>query len=134
MLSIGFRRTVLLTDNERPSPASSLNWNLVIGMSSPRRAVIGLSVITVLSFLAVVPAAAWAAVSMMALQPPPSVLRTLYVWSCLSLPLALIIAPLSAWMALRMRRPELAMVLGFAPVLWILVIGLFVVSSNVGGG
>ncbi|MFN7109567.1 MAG: hypothetical protein ACK4MY_15205 [Brevundimonas sp.] len=97
---------------------------MVIGMSSPRRTVIGLSVITVLSFLAVVPAAGWAAASIMALQPPPSVLRTLYVWSCLSLPLALIIAPLSAWMALDMRRPELALVLGFAPVLWILVIGL----------
>ena len=103
-------------------------------MSSPRRTVIGLSVITVLSFLAVVPAAGWAAASIMALQPPPSVLRTLYVWSCLSLPLALIIAPLSAWMALGMRRPELAMVLGLATVLWILVIGLFVVSSIAGGG
>ena len=107
---------------------------MAIGISSPRRTVIALSVITVLCILAVVPAAGWAAASMMALRAPPSELRTLYVWSSISLPLALIIAPLSAWMALGIRRPGLAMVLGFAPVLWILVIGLFVVSGFYCGG
>lgn len=80
--------------------------------------------------LATAPAGAMAAATLMGFGTDRSVPAQIFFWAVLTLPIAILVSPLLAWIAYGLRQPRLALGLSLAPLLWAAVIGLSVLGSG----
>ena len=92
-----------------------------------RRLFIWLCIATGVALLAIVPCAALAAVSLMAMGAERSVGASVLFWTIWTFPVAVAAGPVLAWIAYGLRRERTALGLSMSPLAWAVVIGAWVV-------
>ena len=101
------------------------------GPSRSRRLRLGLIIGSVVAVLAIAPATVMGALSVMASDAGVNAVIWIFIWTMLTLPLAIILGPLGGWIAYGLRRERVAWMLLFAPFAWVAVL---IVIFSVGFG
>ena len=91
---------------------------------------IWLIAVSVIGVVAVAPAGALAAVMLMGAGADRSVPAQIVFWTIWTLPIAILVSPLLAWIAYALKQHRLALGLSFAPLLWVAAIGLSALISG----
>ncbi len=92
------------------------------GPPRSRRLQLWLIIGSVVAVLAIVPATFMGALSVMASDAGVNAVIWIFIWTMLTLPLAIILGPLGGWIAYGLRRERVAWILLFAPFAWVAVL------------